>query len=84
MYKLTVLFMFLSCSVFGQWTETKPVTVESLTKNCIIVDSTGAIVIYKNNKPDKNGDDYFFKIVTVVDKNNQKKLTRKRVYRTTN
>lgn len=79
-----LFFFFLSFMAFGQqgqkqnWSSTPVVTVASLTKDCTVFDTfveTGDN-IYRRNKPDAKGQDYYF----VVVKNKAGKLSRKRVH----
>lgn len=59
------------------FTEKKPVTTESLTKNCKTFDTlTDGSVVYVKEKPDANGQPYYF----IVKKNSKGVLARKRVY----
>lgn len=82
---LFVLFMLTSVVGFSQtlqsstrtFTEKKPVTTESLTKNCKTFDTlTDGSVVYVKNDMDKNGQPYYF----IVQKNTKGVLARKRVY----
>lgn len=79
-----LFFLFLSICAFGQqgtknnWSSTPVTTVESLTKDCTVFDTfveTGDN-IYRRNKPDAKGQDYYF----IVIKNKVGKLSRKRVH----
>ncbi len=79
--KLLILFVFLSFTAFaqqgtkGEWTDKKPVTIETLTKGCTVYDtlSNGDKVYLKK---DVKGRDYYFKIVP----NKKGVLSRKQVY----
>ena len=87
--KLIIILLFCSFNIFaqqgtkGQYSATKPITVESLTKGSVIFDTFvdgGNIYYQKKQKKDGTTEDYYFIIVEKQRKDGSKYLGRKRVY----
>ena len=88
--KLIIILLFCSFNIFaqqgtkGQYSATKPITVESLTKGCQLFDTfveTGGKIYYKQRtKKDGTVEDYYFTVVEKQRKDGSKYLGRKRVY----
>ena len=88
--KLIIILLFCSFNIFaqqgtkGRYSATKPITVESLTKDCKLFDTfveTGGKIYYKQRtKKDGTVEDYYFIVVEKQRKDGSKYLTRKRYY----
>lgn len=83
--KLIIIFLLVPFLSFGQlkgtfnWDTKKPVTIESLTKNCTIVDNANGQFIYQGTKKVKGVPTTYFFIIVKDEKTG--KLKRKTVYK---